>query len=312
MSRRSAGLLALVLALVAALAGPVAAKPGPSRQLVPGLPVYMALGDSVANGEGSVAMDPPTTAAEYWANVRAWRANGYVSQVHDYLVDNLDCLPAKGAPAQDGCRHLQLRNLSRSAIPDWIKPGFGGVTTPDLIAQQLPRATRLLKARNQDANPRNDVEVVTVTVGGNDMFESVLKVCLVSPEACQAAIPGAFAAFVADFTTVLAELRAAAGPDTPIVAMTYYNPFVFDPAVPSPCVYASPGNDAFGDLLLEGGTPALPLGFNDLIRMVSAQHGATVAETFGLLGSDDMYDCKHPDGSGHAKIATAFEAAITG
>jgi hypothetical protein len=83
--------------------------------------------------------------------------------------------------------------------------------------------------------------------------------------------------------------------------MTYYN------ALPFPACGMSDAG-ALGDLVLEGG-PTGP-GFNDIIRVVAANHGATTAEVFGRLGADDVVDCKHPSPSGHAIIAEAFREAL--
>jgi hypothetical protein len=57
-----------------------------------------------------------------------------------------------------------------------------------------------------------------------------------------------------------------------------------------------------------------PVGFNGLITAISHEYGATVADTFGTLGTGDFVggsDCLHPNKSGHTKIATAFEEALT-
>ncbi len=66
------------------------------------------------------------------------------------------------------------------------------------------------------------------------------------------------------------------------------------------------------DLVLEGG-PGLPLGINDIIRSEAAEadHGARVAETFGLLGASQIRsDCVHPNDAGYATIAAAFISAF--
>jgi hypothetical protein len=51
-----------------------------------------------------------------------------------------------------------------------------------------------------------------------------------------------------------------------------------------------------------------------LISAISHQNGATVADTFGALGTGDFVggsDCLHPNKSGHTQIATVFEEALT-
>ncbi len=292
--------------------GVAGAVPAPGNDPVPGLPVYLALGDSIANGQQSADI----VAEDYWATVDAWQANGYVAQFSDDLETTLDCLPGKGNGTPDGCRSLQLMNMARSAIPAEVEPpGKPGVTTQLLIDEQLPAATALLERRNSDKNRRNDVQVVTVTVGGNDAFGAILGACLgPDPSGCMGAIQSVFTTFGANFTYILSELRAAAGPRTPIMTMTYYNPVPY-------CAIgqANPVAGPFVDWVLEGGTlpwvGTLPVGYNDLIEMISAQFGATPAETFGMLGAGDFVggaDCLHPNLSGHTKIAAAFHDAFIG
>lgn len=292
--------------------GAAATGAGRSPDLVPGLPVYLALGDSIANGQQSADIVPD----DYWATVDAWQASGYVAQFGQDLGSTLNCLPGLGEETPPGCRQLQLQNLARSAIPATVEPpGRPGVTTQLLIDEQLPAATALLERRNGDKNRRNDVEVVTLTVGGNDAFGTILGACLgPDPSGCLPAIQSVFTTFSQNYTYILSELRAAAGPDTNIVTMTYYNPVPY-------CIIgqANPGAIPFVDWVLEGGTlpgvGTLEVGYNDLIEMISANFGATPAETFGLLGAGDFVggaDCLHPNLSGHTKIAGAFHDAFVG
>jgi lysophospholipase L1-like esterase len=307
--------LVVSFALVAAgvLGGGVAtAEPGGSPDLVPGLPVYLALGDSIANGQQSADVVPD----DYWATVDAWRANGYVAQFGEDLESTLTCLPGKGKNTPAGCRQLQLMNLARSAVPAAVEPpGLPGLTTQLLIDEQLPAATALLEQRNGDKNRRNDVQVVTVTVGGNDAFGPITTACLgPNPTGCLTAIQSVFTTFGRNYSYILRELRAAAGSKTRMVTMTYYNPVPY-------CALgqANPVAGPFVDWVLEGGTlngvGTLPVGYNDLIEMISAQFGATPAETFGMLGAGDFVggaDCLHPNLSGHTKIAAAFHDAFVG
>jgi lysophospholipase L1-like esterase len=292
--------------------GVAGAVPGNSPDLVPGLPVYLALGDSIANGQQSADAVPD----DYWATVDAWQANGYVAQFREDLESTLDCLPGKGNRTRTGCRQLQLMNMARSAVPAMgDAPAMPGVTTQILIDEQLPAATALLERRNSDKNRRNDVQVVTVTVGGNDAFGPITTACLrPDPTGCLPAIQSVFNTFATNYTYILRELRASAGTKTHIMTMTYYNPVPY-------CAtgVANPLAGPFVGWVLEGGTlpgvGTLPVGYNDLIETISAQFGATPAETFGMLGEKDFVggtDCLHPNLSGHSKIAAAFHDAFVG
>lgn len=136
--RKSVALLGASAVIMA-----LAAAPAVGSTTEPGLPVYLALGDSWAFGEG--ATEPAT--------------GGYVAQFFAALQADLDCLPAESENAADGCKHLNLINLGRPGDDD-----HPGVTAPIVIAEQLPMALPMLESRNGDDNPRNNVEVVTLHV----------------------------------------------------------------------------------------------------------------------------------------------------
>ncbi|HET8988528.1 MAG TPA: SGNH/GDSL hydrolase family protein [Humibacillus sp.] len=310
MKRWSRIVVPFAVAVLAAVGGSAGAVAGPAGGPPPGLPVYLALGDSIANGQQSAPL-----IKDYWTTVAGWRANGYVAQFKSDLVSSLNCLPAHSDAARDGCRQLQLVNLARSAVPAMDgQPEKPGVTTQVVIDEQLPTATAMLEARNDDDNPRNDVKVVTIDVGGNDVFGPITAACLgASTAGCPAAVAAAFSSFAANYTRILGDLRAAAGPDTVIITMTYYNPLPY-------CALgaANPAAGPFGDWVLEGGTlpgvGTLPAGLNDIIDAISQQNGARVADTFGQLGSGDFVggaDCLHPNLSGHTKIAAIFDQTFS-
>jgi lysophospholipase L1-like esterase len=272
--------IACVLASAGALLMATVAPAGAESDPVPGLPVQLALGDSWVSGVG--ASVPSETA--------------YVPQLHAELQQGLDCLPAStGEEMEEGCKHLQLVNLGR-----------GGATTPTMVQGQFPTAIPLLESRNGDSNPRNDVELVTVHIGGNDVTNPILAACLggLSPT-CLQTIQTEFAAFQSDFDGALSDLRSAAGSGA-IVIGTYDNP------IPTCELGSVPGAPLLAALVLEGGGP-LPQGLNDIIRAVAGTHGAEVAEVFGDLAPDDWVggtDCLHPDDSGYDKVTTSFLEAL--
>jgi lysophospholipase L1-like esterase len=271
MNRRVVMLAGILILGLLTVTGPASAEPD---QPPIGLPLYLALGDSLAAGVG--ASDPAVTA--------------YVPRFHELLREQLACQKS-GRP---GCRSLALQNL-----------GVGGATSTTLLATQLPDAVAELQARNGDRNPYNDVKVVTIDIGGNDIF-GVVSSCAtgVTPE-CAALIQARLQTFAANFAEILDELRDAAGPDTVIIAMTYYNP------LPS-CRLAALA--PLADVVLEGG-PGVTVGLNDLIRSIAAAHGVLVAETYGRLGPGDLVggsDCLHPNDAGYQIISEAFAAALPG
>jgi lysophospholipase L1-like esterase len=281
MTRLKSVVLAFTLVLVAV---PVTAAPGLAES--GSAPIYLALGDSWAYGEG--ATDPAT--------------GGYVPQLYGSLKVELDCIPAEPEQVPDGCKHLQLVNLGRPGTAT-----MPGVTAPAVKAEQLPIALGLLE-RNHDANPVNDVEVITLHVGGNDVAGPIQAACIGGfTDTCVAVFVAEMTALQADLAEVVGILRAAA-PDTTIVLGTYDNPVPF-------CDLAGiPGAIQLGALVLEGipGT-GIP-GVNDIVRGVAAAFGAEVAEVFGDIGDASDWvggsDCLHPTDSGYDKVTDAFEAAL--
>jgi lysophospholipase L1-like esterase len=260
-------LIATLLTLVTA--SPAVATPVASSGPADDAPVYLALGDSLAFGVG--ASDPEVT--------------GYVPLVFDALRQLLTCAGG-GAPP---CSDLQLVNLSES-----------GATTETLLETQLPAALDILQQRNGDADPGNDVRVITVDIGGNDVVHGVFDACSGSLTlACGRAAQETVAIVERNLTAILMPLRGAAGPDTEIAVMTYYNALVG-------CELSATADNA--ELILQG-VPGVTPGLNGVIREVAARAQVTVVDTFGRLGPDDLVggeDCLHANDAGYQKIATAF------
>jgi len=305
MKRTALAVTAVVALLVAAVTAPAATAATSPRDVKPAVPIYLALGDSLAAGQQSA---PPV--GDFETTAELWHASGFVAQFHEVLREELDCLPARAPAARHRCRQLQLVSFARTGIPG----GPGGVTTATMLqdGDQVDRAVELLRERNGDRRAGNDVEVITVTVGGNDLFGPAVAACVVSTATCGPTLASTFAGVAARYDQILAQLRAAAGPETLIMTTTYYNPLPFcDLGAADPA-----GSTALGNLILEGGSlgpVTLPTGFNDVIRAVSARYGATAVDTFGVPGAGDFVggtDCLHPDAEGHRKIAETFAQAF--
>jgi lysophospholipase L1-like esterase len=242
----------------------------------PVAPVELSLGDSWAFGFGAT---PRTT-------------EGYVPQLYEVVKERYNCSGAGVDQSRAGCPGLQLLNLA-----------VGGATTPSMISGQFPQAIPLLEGRNGNLNPRDDVELVTLHIGGNDVTNPIIAACIGGLSAtCLQTIQAEFAAYRTDLDTALSTLREAAGPDTPIVIGTYDNP------IATCFLGAVPGAVQLGALVLEGG-PGVPLGLDDIMREIAARYDVKVAEVFGDLAPDDWLggtDCLHPDNSGYDKVTQAF------
>jgi lysophospholipase L1-like esterase len=270
--------------LVVGMAAPASARP---MRVLPH-PVYLALGDSWAYGEG--ATEPAV--------------DGYVPQLDEVLEQELNCFFARGFHrGWTGCKHLQLVNLARPATET-----LPGVTAPQVASEQLPVAIPMLMARNGDHNPRNDVEVITLHVGGNDVSGPIQQACIggLTPE-CLTTFVTEMGTFEADLDNVVSQLRAASGPDTPIVLGTYDNP------VPYCNLAAIPGAIELGALVLEGAPDGSLDGVNDVVRRVAANYDAEVAEVYGELGAGDFVggdDCLHPTDTGYDLVTDSFVATL--
>ena len=110
--------------------------------------------------------------------------------------------------------------------------------------------------------------------------------------------------FAANFTTTLAQLRAAAGP-----GHDHHRHDLLQPAAQLPAVGAGPSGRQCA-----GGRPRLDGRLNDLIRHLGRQRrrgGRHLRQLAArdLVGGDD---CLHPNDSGHQIIADLFDAALAG
>jgi lysophospholipase L1-like esterase len=193
--------------------------------------------------------------------------------------------------------------------------GHAGDTSDDLLAHgHLDDALDAIDARQSDDDPTNDIRLITIEIGGNDLlriyFGQVqtgicpdVEAALSKPE-CSKTLRQALDGFADNFGTALARLGEAAG-DIPLVAMTMYNPFDF---------LGRLGD--LGELSLDGREGSVfPEGLNDLVRagvdahagtLLADQHTAFDARTAELLSSDFI----HPNDAGYEVMARTVLAAL--
>jgi lysophospholipase L1-like esterase len=234
---------------------------------------YLSLGDSLAAGEG--AADPVS--------------DSYAALVH------------AGLPQRVGrnASPRELINLGKRGGETTVRMRYGG---------QLDEALQQIVARRRSESNRDDVKVITVSLGGNDLFP-VLEVCagtslsLDMSSPCGKALTQGYADFAANFDFIIGALKHAAGADVRIVVLTYYN------SLPA-CNLAPLA--PLAHLVLQGDGASVP-GLNNLIRSIAAYRHVLVAEGQGRLSSSDLVggdDCRHPNSTGHAKLAAAFLEAL--
>lgn len=178
----------------------------------------------------------------------------------------------------------------------------------------LDQAVGEIARRNNDSDPGNDVVLVTLEIGGNDLldifFDYVVPgTCpnvtesLQRPQ-CVAQLEEALGNFGPNLRGILDRLLDA-DPNLNLVLMTLYNPFsgAFEPL------------DPLGELSLEGmpDTP-FPEGLNDIIRAEAEAKGVTLADVYPLfLGKGKEYiaqDIIHPNDTGYRVMADAVIASL--
>ena len=183
--RRITITMAVALLVTASITAPALAD-GPEG------PLHIALGDSDAAGSGANNTD----------------VTSYVPRLNRWLR-SVDCVEDE----PEACPHLELRNYA-----------VGGSTSGQLIADQLPHAVAEIQARAADSDPGNDVVYITITTGGNDVFEPVITACSGgTTPGCVNTIQTIFADYQANLGYILTTLRTVA-PAAEIAIMTYDNP----------------------------------------------------------------------------------------
>jgi len=179
----------------------------------------------------------------------------------------------------------------------------------------LEQAVGIIERRNGDTNANNDVVLVTLEIGGNDLLDIYFDLVVpgtcpnveegLQKPVCVNAIGDAFDALSPNLRDILAALREA-DPDLRIALMTLYNPFSGS---------AITAFEPIGELALEGtpGTP-FPEGLNDIIRAEGNAASATLVDIYpAFVGKGDEYialDLIHPNDAGYRVMADAVLAAI--
>lgn len=166
-------------------ASATASAPGAVSAEVPDGPLYVALGDSLAAGYQPGGAELRDSAYPALAAARLGRGG------EELGVANLACSGETTGTFLDGgkCEYA--------------------------AESQLAQAEQLLRER------RDDVRLVTLDIGGNDLLRCAAR--LQVDAKCAAAGLGTVDE---NLPTILSRLRAAAGPDVPVLVLGYYNPWL--------------------------------------------------------------------------------------
>ncbi len=122
----------------------------------------------------------------------------YPERLLALLEDGYD--PATDMASPDALGDFEIRNI---AVPT--------ATTATLIDGQLPTALELIVERDINRDPSDGVEVITVTIGGNDVSNPAIQACVLDPTPtdCQAVVDTALVLAEARLTAILRALVAS-------------------------------------------------------------------------------------------------------
>jgi lysophospholipase L1-like esterase len=204
-----AAVVALTLALTACGGDPEPAASSASRPTA----------SASATGSATASASPSTGAGGLYVALGDSLAAGYQPGGAELRDTAYPALTATRIGA--GGAALTLENL-----------GCSGETTTSLVkggkcdfaaGSQLDQAEKLLKAND-------DVALVTIDIGGNDLLRCVRGGARIDT-ACVTAGVGTVKK---NLPTILKRLKAAAGPDVPVLVRGYYNPWLAAKALDQP------------------------------------------------------------------------------
>jgi lysophospholipase L1-like esterase len=182
-----------LLALLAAVALALSATVGSARaDGINAIHYYLSLGDSLAVGQqplGPGGRDIETN-------------EGYPDQLYAMLHAS----DPKVELIKLGCGGESTQSMIVGSLDPSVGSSCG---PPDFYLHRYPHKTQLAEAVNFLHAHQGHVSLVTIDIGANDILAG-----------------GGVPAIQTNLTAILAALRDAAGPDVPIVGMTYYDPFL--------------------------------------------------------------------------------------
>jgi lysophospholipase L1-like esterase len=234
-------LVMLALALLVSLgAGPATAAPGRSSHA----PLYyLALGDSLSRG---VQPDP----------------GGHNHPTDQGYADDLATVGRVVLPQLQlvklGCETEETTASMLGLVPSRCPYDHGA---------QLADAEAFLRAH------RGATVLVTIDIGANDLSRCVNRATGTIDLAC---VQGTFQQAPANLATILARLRAAAGPRVPIVGMNFYDPFLA-------AWLQGPAGQALAEQSVQ-----LVAQYNDLLEAAYRGAGVPVADVEAAFSTTDF------------------------
>ncbi|MEX0801471.1 MAG: GDSL-type esterase/lipase family protein [Dehalococcoidia bacterium] len=295
-------LLALVLVLaVACSSGGGESGDGASDDDGAAFDDSAPVGDRSASGDGSATGDTSSNGDA--------TPNGVYIALGDSLSEGV------GASDQTATAFVPLVHDGLGEGWDLVNLGEAGDTSAQLIGHgHLDEAIALIEAGKSDDDPDNDVNLVTLEIGGNDLLNLFFD--LVLPGACPSLVEslerpqcvselrGAMDGFRPNLEQTLDRLIEA-DPELRIIVMTLYNPFSGDTGLAT-----VPTISDMAQMALEG-LPDTPFatGLNDTIRDEVAERGLPLVDWWPLFqdkaGQYIAQDYIHPNDAGYRVMADA-------
>jgi lysophospholipase L1-like esterase len=223
----------------------------------------------------------------------------------------------------------QILQLEQAGMPDLRldKLGCPGErsSTMDVAKKRCPYAEGSQLAQAVSVLEHRDVAFVTLQIGSNDTFHCFNFHANAFDEACLDALLPKISARI---TSIVGTLRAAAGPDVPIVGATYHDPVIFlwtIPGIDHDIVVANSGAWAKFDNMLEQTYAALGVPVADVGTAFSVTDFGTIVHVRGVgdvpidvaRACEWTYECTekfgydpHPNTIGYAAMTRAWEAAL--
>jgi GDSL-like Lipase/Acylhydrolase family len=157
-------------------------------------------------------------------------------------------------------RQLQLENMAVS----------GETTTSMISGPQYWEATTFLNLH------KGQIALITIDIGGNDLLP-----CIEATDV-QTCVANTLVTVKSNLRSMLAGLRAAAGPQVPIIGMNYFNPLLGDWLAPPGPAQTLLADSVSAVLLLNG----------DLAQ-VYGEAGSPVADVFDAFHTSDLSQMVH-------------------
>ncbi len=228
------------------------------------------------------------------------------------LGDSLSAGMGASDPGATGFVSLVQQSFAEDV--ELLNLGHSGDTSQELLDHgHLDEAIAEIEERNGDDDETNDVGLVTLEIGGNDLLRLYFSLVVagtcpdletaVAKAECLDPLASALEAYEPNLVTALERLREA-DPSLQIVLLTLYNPFS-----------GFGGAGEIGDLALDGlpDTP-FPDGLNDIVRRQAQQRELILVDVFplfeGRAGELIAGDLIHPNDQGYQVMADAVIGAL--